>query len=346
MTAGGGRKADQSPAPGREWSRARPWLRAFGAAGILVLVAKCNPPESPEVSTQIAEILRLEESDTVDLSVVADFAWDRVCIATPYMGRTTVWKGTGSPWLGPIPGFADWKSVLIFMKGRRAVRHTVHHDSIGIFRGDDEMSCHPPDDARFLVSRPMTPGRAPRLVHTSEPAPAAFITQLPPGEGRPRFVATGRAIVGRKGPSRSAEIVFRNDAPEPGSGIEAEESRVITVVPGRAVARTATEIEGRSFGRFRTISRRRYYGPDAPRVTRPLSPGDGVALFGHRAEGSCFIGIGAETLEAHLCPTFRPDDFAVREEPTLEWWIQMRWEGGPAYWLLVEDSVLDVEREF
>jgi len=74
----------------------------------------------------------------------------------------------------------------------------------------------------------------------------------------------------------------------------------------------------------------------------PVQAGDTVEYLQYRAEGTCFIRIASDVIDAKLCPNQQPSRFRLDTEPITEWWIHVTIKGKPAGWLLVSDAVVKV----
>jgi len=181
---------------------------------------------------------------------------------------------------------------------------------------------------------------------TSAPAaaPAFEMIGLSPGEGIPRFLATGEPLELRGAPSLEAPLV-RVARPAAGTVVESDSGRYRTTVPGRIEAVRATEVEGRSLGSGRALTRDAYSAPAAAPGRWALEPGETRLWLQGRAEGSCFVRIDDALIEANPCPSF-VEAFRVLSPPVTEWWIRAAPDGGAPGWTLVTDRTLEVRRSF
>ncbi len=175
-------------------------------------------------------------------------------------------------------------------------------------------------------------------------APAFEMIGLSPGEGIPRFLATGEPLELRGAPSPEAPLV-RVARPSAGTVVESDSVRYRTTVPGRIEAVRATELEGRSLGAGRTLSRDAYYAPAAAPGRWQLEPGETLLWLQDRAEGTCFVRIDDALIEASPCPSFL-EAFRVLSPPVTEWWIRAAPDGGAPGWVLVTDRTVEVRRSF
>jgi hypothetical protein len=100
-------------------------------------------------------------------------------------------------------------------------------------------------------------------------------------------------------------------------------------------------------GSVNRFSREDYYkGKFAPALM-DVQPGMNVEYLQYRAEGTCFVRIAGNVIDADSCPANDKSKFRVETEPKTEWWIHIVFSGVSAGWLLVTDSsVKAVNREF
>lgn len=131
---------------------------------------------------------------------------------------------------------------------------------------------------------------------------------------------------------------------EAGTKIRYDDSRVVTLAPGKARVRRKTELETRHMGAVERLSRERYDGPAARRTLR-LRQGEQMEVLSYRAEGLCFLRLGREVYEAP-CPQNDRKRFEMIEEPDVEWWLHMGQEGRTG-WFYAEGEGIDfLSREF
>lgn len=184
-------------------------------------------------------------------------------------------------------------------------------------------------------------------VHTAGPdeGAAAFEVGLWPGEGRPRLVAGTTVLVPRTEP--------RKDAPA-GTQLHVEEGILVEIgetvyranVPGRLKVLRDSQVTGRRFGSIARLSRDDYVSDRYPTGSLPARAGEVIDYLLPRAEGSCFVRIRGEVIDADPCPDSvddAVDTFALETEPETEWWVQVMLEGRPIGWLLVDGSDLREE---
>ena len=179
------------------------------------------------------------------------------------------------------------------------------------------------------------------LLYSAEGDP--FEISLWPGEGRPVLRAQSEQLQLRESPSLSA------------SGSETvktilnglltfDDSRYKTVSVGRIRAISAVKIDGRLIGPVTRLSRGDYYGRHE-HTALDLKPGTEFDYLQYRAEGSCFIRIGGNVIEAEPCPAQSPE-FRLLRVPAVEWWVHVS-VGSSSGWVLVGAGTVRVtDREF
>jgi hypothetical protein len=166
-----------------------------------------------------------------------------------------------------------------------------------------------------------------------------FEAGLWPGEGRPRLVAGTTTLSPRTEP--------RKDAPagtvlhvKKGQAVEFGETVYRTTVPGRLKVLKDSQVTGRRLGAILRLSRDDYYSDRYETVSLPVRPGEVIDYLQDRAEGTCFVRVRGEVVDADPCPHALVDPvdrFAELEaEPKTEWWVQVVLEGQPKGWLIVD----------
>jgi hypothetical protein len=175
------------------------------------------------------------------------------------------------------------------------------------------------------------------------PAPQ-FEVGLWPGEGRPVFEAVAAELFLREQPSTAAPITERLRVTK-GSQVEFGSTIHRTVIPGSLRAITHNSVSGRPLGSIRRLSKDEYYSSKVPQVTLAVSSGTVIEYLQYRAEGTCFIRVWAEVIDADPCPAQNARTFSLDTEPQLEWWIEVLVGNKPLGWLMVDTgSVRQVRR--
>jgi len=170
---------------------------------------------------------------------------------------------------------------------------------------------------------------------------ATFEVDLWPEEGRPVFAAAATLLPLRQDPSWSAAALVPLPVSR-GQEIAFDLTRYRTVVPGRIVVIAQREVTGRALGPITHLSRHDYYSGRFPGSSVHVAPPDTIEYLQYRAEGSCFVRIAGQVIDAHDCPAFDTTSFHVLAQPRTEWWIRVLANGSAAGWLLVSDSTVRV----
>jgi hypothetical protein len=174
------------------------------------------------------------------------------------------------------------------------------------------------------------------LIQTSS---ALFESDLWPGEGYPTFRTAANVVVVREEPSTSARVVQRLRVPR-GRQIEFDETRYRTIDVGRLLVLSDTRLGGRVFGRLERVSWDTYYHGRIPREAVTCKRGDVIEYLQDRAEGSCFVRVGDQVIEAESCPAADRRTVQVLAEPKIEWWIRVVWNRAPVGWALVDGKTI------
>ena len=100
-------------------------------------------------------------------------------------------------------------------------------------------------------------------------------------------------------------------------------------------------------GAVKALSREDYYKGKFGPATLEVQPGVDVEYLQYRAEGTCFVRIAGNVIDADPCPSNDKAMFRVEMEPRTEWWIHVLISRDSAGWILVTDTrVKVVNREF
>jgi len=170
----------------------------------------------------------------------------------------------------------------------------------------------------------------------------AFEVDLWPGEGRPVFAASAARLQLREAPAESAGVAATWTG-RIGQVLAFDDTRYRTVEVGRFVVLSPTTLTGRRLGDTRRLSREDYYSGTFGPARVSLRAGDQVEYLQYRAEGTCFVRVGAAAIEADPCPNQDQRRFRLEAEPKTEWWIHVV-QGDVCGWLLVADGTVRVIR--
>lgn len=169
-----------------------------------------------------------------------------------------------------------------------------------------------------------------------------FEIELSPGEGVPMVEAVPGTIPLRRIPSVTAPV-FDTIAAARVRRLEFDSTRYQTIEPAPVTARTAATIRGRLLGDIRYLSRTQYYSRAFRQTVVPLQAGDRFEFLQYRAEGSCFLRVVGNVIEADPCPTHDTTHFTARTEPATRWWIRVHTPSASG-WLLLADSTARIAR--
>jgi hypothetical protein len=77
-----------------------------------------------------------------------------------------------------------------------------------------------------------------------------------------------------------------------------------------------------------------------PRETIDLKKGDVIDYLQYRAEGTCFIRIADQVVDADPCPAQDDRTFRVVNQPATEWWIRVVLNRDPVGWVMVDEKTV------
>jgi hypothetical protein len=166
-----------------------------------------------------------------------------------------------------------------------------------------------------------------------------FETELWPGEGRPQFQVLANELAIHERPSSSARIVRRLSV-APGQDIAFDETRYRTTESGHLQVLAATHITGRVLGPIRSLTRDAYYRGHFPRQTVACKQGDEIEYLQYRAEGTCFVRVGDQVVDADPCPAQDDRTFRLATKPKTEWWIRVILDPIPVGWVMVDGKAV------
>ncbi len=167
-----------------------------------------------------------------------------------------------------------------------------------------------------------------------------------PGEGRPVFEASSRKLELRYLPSASSKIIASVTV-LPKKRLSFDKTLYRTLRSGKVSVLASTRVTGRLLGTVSRLSREDYYKRKFAPAIVDVQPGVNVEYLQYRAEGTCFVRIAGNVIDADPCPANDKSKFRVETEPKTEWWIHVVISSDLAGWLLVTgSSVKVVNREF
>jgi hypothetical protein len=173
-----------------------------------------------------------------------------------------------------------------------------------------------------------------------------FESGLWPGEGIPVVEAVRTQLALRASPRTTSRVVTTLSA-KAGQRITYDSTRFQTMQAGEVRVRAAASVEGRNLGSVRYLSREQYYGGAFRDTVIDLIPPATIQYLQYRAEGTCFVRVGARVIDADPCPIHDTTKFVLRQQPKTLWWIHVARAMGATGWLLLTDSTARiVDRTF
>jgi hypothetical protein len=132
-----------------------------------------------------------------------------------------------------------------------------------------------------------------------------------------------------------------------GQPIEFGKTLFRTTRAGRLRALAAATVTGRRLGPIVLLSRDDYYSGKYATVSLPVASGETIEYLQYRAEGTCFVRVRGDVINADHCPLEAAKSFVLEAEPETEWWIECAVNGKSQGWLLVDGkSVKEIGRTF
>ena len=174
-----------------------------------------------------------------------------------------------------------------------------------------------------------------------------FVSELSPGEGTRVFQTAASPIYLRAEPSLAATVTDSLTVPI-GTRIAPDEERYQTMAAGVISVTSPTQVSGRNLGPLQYLSRHQYYSDTFPVDTIDVGTGATIEYLMYRAEGTCFVRVDGNVIDAHYCPVggysvmgsdIRPISGAeLVRDPEVQWWLHLTLDGERRGWALVEES--------
>jgi hypothetical protein len=168
---------------------------------------------------------------------------------------------------------------------------------------------------------------------------SVFEIELWPGEGRPRFEAVAGELAIREAPSLSAKVVRRLPVTK-GQQVAFDETLYRTIEAGHLEAVAVVNISGRVLGTTRLVTRDAYYKGQFPERAVTVKAGDVVEYLQYRAEGTCFVRVADQVIDADPCPAEDARAFRVMSQAKTEWWIRLVSDRVPLGWVVVDGTTV------
>jgi hypothetical protein len=166
-----------------------------------------------------------------------------------------------------------------------------------------------------------------------------FQTELWPGEGRPTFQVMANELAIHETPSSSARVVRRLSVAR-GQDLAFDETRYRTTESGHLRVLAPTRIAGRVLGDIQSLTRDAYYKGHFSRQGVACKQGDVIEYLQDRAEGTCFIRVNDEVIDADPCPAYDSRTFRLASKPKTEWWIRVVVDRLPVGWVIVDGKAI------
>jgi hypothetical protein len=166
-----------------------------------------------------------------------------------------------------------------------------------------------------------------------------FEIELWPDEGRPRFQVDTNDLAVRVSPSSSARIVHRLRGSR-GHNIAFDQTRYRTTESGRLQVLATSTVSGRVLGPIHSLTRDAYYKGQFPEHVVACQKGDVIEFLQHRAEGTCFVRVADQVIDADPCPVGDNRAFRLMTEPKIEWWIRVILDRVPVGWVIVDEKTV------
>lgn len=126
----------------------------------------------------------------------------------------------------------------------------------------------------------------------------------------------------------------------PGQAFNFEQTRYVTREAGAFIAVAATKIHGRVLGPIWHLSKDSYYHGGSGYADIPVAAGTHVEYLQYRAEGTCFVRLRGEVLDADMCPLY-VTGFQLLKEPIVDKWAAVT-VGKSTGWLKVDNECVKV----
>jgi hypothetical protein len=92
------------------------------------------------------------------------------------------------------------------------------------------------------------------------------------------------------------------------------------------------------------LSKKDYYSGQFAGANVEVPVGKDIEYLQYRAEGTCFVRIDRQVIDADPCPAQDAEHFRAGAEPVVQWWIHLT--GTHVGWVEVTDETLtQVDRE-
>ena len=139
-------------------------------------------------------------------------------------------------------------------------------------------------------------------------------------------------------PSTSSRISYSVTI-HPGQRISFDDARYRTIQARRFRALANSRVKGRVIGNVSHLSREDYYSSKFASADVDVERGATFEYLQYRAEGTCFVRIDGNVINASPCPTIDTSGFRLEAQPRLQLWIHVA-VGNSSRWVLVSKSTV------
>ena len=167
-----------------------------------------------------------------------------------------------------------------------------------------------------------------------------FQSDLWPGERLfPERLEVACLVELRDAPSDAAKTL-PGETVGPAQTFSFEQTRYVTRETGAFTAVGASKIHGRVLGPIQYLSKDSYYAGGPGYADISIAAGTLVEYLQYRAEGTCFVRLRGEVIDADPCPSY-VTGFQLVREPIVEKWAAVV-DGKATGWLKVDDACVKV----
>jgi hypothetical protein len=164
-----------------------------------------------------------------------------------------------------------------------------------------------------------------------------FQTDLPPGEGPHVFVAMMKILRLRSAPSTASPVV-KTVTVSIDESLSYDAVRYRTMAAGVLRVISPARVEGRMIGPVTQLFSKEYHSGNFSTVKIDVARGTTVDYLQYRAEGTCFVRVDKNVINASPCPDINKNAFKLEKEEETELWIHLTVESGG--WLMVDEKTV------
>jgi hypothetical protein len=169
-----------------------------------------------------------------------------------------------------------------------------------------------------------------------------FEIDLWPGEGRPVIEAVATRLTLRQQPYADAAVAHELLVAR-GQRLSFDSARYQTLAPGSVRVLAPARVQGRMLGAVTHLTNDAYFVANRfPSGAVEVDTTTRLEYLQYRAEGTCFVRVGAEVIDAQECPAHEGEAFSLEREPETRWWVRVVGPEARSGWLVVVDGVARV----